>query len=112
LVGAGCTIGGFSPIASENLTRQSPRREVLLAPAHRPGCISSRSPKFAASMKPKLKLWLVISESRPHCQSVFKNGGKLETSAGPGAGITAKGDRAKILGGVSQSCHGRSGRDT
>jgi hypothetical protein len=60
-------------------------------------------------MKPKLKLWLVISESRP--QSVFKNGGKLETSAGPGDGITAKRDRAKFSG-VSQSCHGRSGRDT
>ena len=52
LVGAGCTIGGFSPIASENLTRQSPRREVLLAPAHRPRCISSRSPQFAASIRP------------------------------------------------------------
>ena len=28
-----------------------------------------------------------------------------------GDGITAKHDRAKILGDVSQSCHGRSGRD-
>jgi hypothetical protein len=37
---------------------------------------------------------------------------KLETSAGPGDGITAKRDRPKILGGVSQSWHGRSGRDT
>jgi hypothetical protein len=46
-------IGGFSPIA---LQINDPRREVLLAPAHRPCCISSRSPEFAASMKPKLKL--------------------------------------------------------
>jgi hypothetical protein len=49
-------------------------------------------------MKPKLKLWFVISESRP--QSVFKNGGNLESPAGPRDGITAKRDRAKILGGV------------
>ena len=47
---------------------------------------------------------LVISASRP--LSVFKNGRKLETSAGPGDGITAKRDSAKILGGVSHSCQG------
>jgi hypothetical protein len=100
-------IGGFSPIA---LKINDPRREVLLAPAHRPRCISSRSPKFAASMKPKLKLWLVISASRP--LSVFKSGRKPETSAGPDDGITAKRDRAKILGGMSHSCCRLSGRDT
>ena len=58
-------------------------------------------------MKPKLKLGLVISETRP--QSVFKNRGKLDTSAGPGDGITAKRDRAKILGCMSHSCVARQG---
>jgi hypothetical protein len=90
---------------------QYPRREGLLTPAHRPKYISWRSGEIrVASMKPKFKLGLVISGSRP--LSVFKSGGKLETSAGPGDGIMAKRDRAKIFGGVSQSCHGRSGRDT
>jgi len=51
-----------------------------------PRCISWRSAEIrVASMKPKLKLELVISESRP--LSVFKNGRKLETSAGLGDGI-------------------------
>jgi len=57
-----------------------------------------------------IETWLVISASRP--LSVFKNGRKLETSAGPGDGITAKRDSAKILGGVSHSCCRLSGRDT
>src|ERR1700758_3649339 len=57
--GAVGIIGGFSPIA---LKINDPRREVLLAPAHRPRCISSRTPKFAASMKPKLNSGL----SSPH----------------------------------------------
>jgi hypothetical protein len=96
LVGAGCTIGGFSPIASENLTRQSPRREVLLAPAHRPRCISSRSPP---SMKPKLKLCLVISES--HLSRYSRTAGSSNRPPARAMVITAKRDRAKILGRVA-----------
>jgi hypothetical protein len=42
----------------------------------------------------------------------YRGLGCVDFSEGRRDGITAKGDRAKILGGVSQSCDGRSGRDT
>src|SRR5215469_931973 len=46
--------GVFWPIALEI---NDPRRDVLLAPAHRPRCISWRSDEVrVAPMKPKLKL--------------------------------------------------------
>jgi hypothetical protein len=57
----------------------------------------------------EIETGLVISASRP--LSVFKSGRKLETSAGPDDGITAKRDRAKILDGMSHSCCRLSGRD-
>jgi hypothetical protein len=89
----------FHPSPLENLTRQSPRREVLLAPAHRPRCISSRGPQFAASMKPKLKLCLVISES--HLSRYSRTAGSSKRPPARTMVITAKRDRAKILGRVA-----------
>src|SRR5215471_15060268 len=53
-------------------------------------------------MKPKLKLGLVISESRP--LSVFNNGRKLETSAGPATASRPSVMEAKNFAGVSHSC--------
>ena len=79
-----------------------------LAPAHRPDA----SPGVVSNRIDETEIETPACHLRIPTSVVFKNGGKLETSAGPGDGITAKRDRAKILGGVSQSCHGRSGRDT
>jgi hypothetical protein len=81
----------------------------MLAPAHRPKWISWRSAEIRiASMKPKLKLDL----SSPHPDLCRCSSKKLETSAGPDDGITAKRDRAKILGGMLHSYCRLSGRDT
>jgi hypothetical protein len=75
--GAVGIIGGFSPIA---LKINDPRREVLLAPAHRPRCISSRSPKFRRIDETEIELWLFISASRP--QSYSRTAGSSKRSPG------------------------------